>query len=68
MGAGDYNNAVGAFRHFGHFFSKKMAWGLIFCRILVNFVVGLVMEAKSTFHYRRFLYEYQQFGVNCRHL
>ena len=50
------------------FFEKKLGEGLIFWGIVTNFVVGLVMEAKSMFHYRRFLYEYQQFGVNCRHL
>ena len=53
---------------FAEFFEKKLGEGLIFWGILFNFVVGLVMEAKSILHYRRFLYEYSQFGVNRRHL
>ena len=68
MGQRYFAVGVVGFEGGGDFFEKKLGEGLIFWGIVTNFVVGLVMEAKSTFHYRRFLYEYQQFGVNCRHL
>lgn len=68
MGQRYFAVGVVGFEGGGDFFEKKLGEGLIFWGIVTNFVVGLVNVAKSILHYRRFLYEYSQFGVNRRHL